>query len=78
MAYLVLVPLEKIICESALQCIFAALKSGQVYYGDAGSSKLYMFVFEIFYAGHRVQVLANQGSQDAGSRPVQDAYSGYT
>ena len=53
-------PVGKITCKFGLQCIFAGLKSGQVHHGDACSSELYVLVLEIFYTGHRVQILANQ------------------
>ena len=50
----------------------------QVDYGNAGSSKLYVFVTEVRYVGDGGQILADELSQDACTSAVEYSYAGHS
>ena len=50
----------------------------QIDYRNPGTAELHMFVLEVTYAGHRLQVVADERAQAARTSPGQDTHAEYS
>ena len=63
---------------SVILYIFLLLFSVQVYYGNAGTAKLNVFILKMAYSGNSSQVVTYKCAQDSVSCTMQNTYPAYS